>query len=81
MKYVEELETGDCFIFEDNHYLLTCDFKTNNDRLCFCLSSGLPKWFSGSTIIKMSPIYFLDANNNIVPLKESKKYDPDNNIS
>ena len=81
MIYIEELEPGDCFVIENNSYLLTCDFKANSDRLCFCLSDGLPKWFSGSTIVSTNPIYYLDVNNNIIPIKESKKYDPDNKIS
>lgn len=81
MQYIEELESGDAFISEDKLYLLTCDFKNNGDRLCFCLSTGLPKWFGPSTIIDINPIYFLDNNNNIVPVKESKKNAPPSNIS
>lgn len=81
MKYVEELEPGDCFIVEDKLYLLTCDFKSNGDRLCFCLSTGLPKWFGASTIVSVNPIYSLDTNNNIVPIKERKNNDQNINIS
>lgn len=81
MIYIEELEPGDVFVSEDTIYLLTCDFKSNNDRLCFCLSTGLPKWFGPSTIVSINPVYSLDNNNNIVPVKESKKHDPNSNIS
>lgn len=81
MQYIEELESGDVFLSEDKIYLLTCDFKNNGDRLCFCLTTGLPKWFGASTIVSINPIYSLDSNNNIIPVKETKKHDSPNNIS
>jgi hypothetical protein len=81
MEYIEELESGDVFVSEDKVYLLTCDFKSSGDRLCFCLKTGLPKWFGASTIVSINPVYSLDNNNNIVPVKESKKHDSSNNIS
>lgn len=81
MKYIEELESGDCFVSDDKFYLLTCDYKSNGKRLCFCLSNGLPQWFEASTIVNENPIYSLDANNNVMPIKESKKHDSLNNIS
>lgn len=81
MKYIEELEAGDCFKYNDNLYLLTCDHKNNGNRLCFCLLNGLPKWFEPSTIVDLNPVYSLDNNNNIVPTKESKKHDENTNIS
>lgn len=81
MKYIEELEAGDCFISDNKFYLLTCDHKASGSRLCFCLSNGLPQWFEPSTIVSENPVYSLDSNNNIVPIKESKKHDPLGDIS
>lgn len=81
MKYIEELEIGDCFIVDNITYLLTCDFKSNGEKLCFCLSTGLPKWFEPSIIVNLNPIYYLDENNAIIPVKETKKHDENNNIS
>lgn len=81
MKYIEELESGDCFVDDNKFYLLTCDHKANGKRLCYCLSNGLPQWFESSTIVSENPIYYLDPNNNVAPIKESKKHDPLNNIS
>lgn len=81
MKYIEELAPGDCFEENNSLYLVTCDYKSRGDKLCFCLSTGLPKWFGASTIVRINPIYSLDENNNIVPVKETKKHDSDNNIS
>jgi len=80
MKYIEELESGDSFILDNKCYLLTCDFKAGGERLCFCLSDGLPKWLEASTIISLNPIYYLDTANNIVPIKESKKHDQNSNF-
>lgn len=75
------MEAGDCFLVDHNIYILTCDLKANGNRLSFCLSNGLPKWFEASTIVEENPIYYLDNNNNIVPIKETKKNDSINNIS
>lgn len=80
MKYIEELDNGDAFIINDISYLLTCDFRSNGDRLCFCLSTGLPKWFQPSTIVSLNPIYYLGENNTIIPVKEVKKHEEDSNI-
>lgn len=81
MKYIEEMEAGDCFVSDNKFYLLTCDHKNNGNRLCFCLSTGLPQWFEPSTIVSENPIYSLDSDNNVVQIKESKKHDSTNNIS
>lgn len=81
MKYIEELEPGDCFILENKCYLLTCDFKSNDSRLCFCLADGLPKWFNANTIVSLNPIYYLDLNNDIIPIKERKNHASSFNIS
>jgi len=79
MKYIEELSPGECFVVNDKIFLLTCDFKSNGDRLCYDLSSGIPQWLSLNTIIDLEPIYRLDNNNNVIPIK---KYDSQNpNIS
>lgn len=81
MKYIEELIPGDVFILRGICYLVTCDFKSNGSRLCFCLSEGSPKWFMSDTIVDINPIYYLDTDNNIIPIKESKKDDKSYNIS
>lgn len=81
MKYIEELENGDSFTNDNKFYLLTCDHKANGQRLCYCLSTGLPQWFDPSTIVSDNPIYYLDSNNNVAPIKESKKHDPFSDVS
>jgi hypothetical protein len=79
MKYLEELETGECFRLNDSLFLLTCDFKSNGNRLCYSLNQGKPQWVAGNTIVNIDPIYTLNSDNNIVAVKT---YDKQNiNIS
>ena len=73
MKYIEELNSGDCFNYDNKSYLITSDFKKDNSKLCINLESGFPKWFLPEIIVKKIEIYTLDESNNIVPIKETKK--------
>ncbi len=73
MKYIEELNNGDCFLYNGQIFLLTSDFKKNGHKLAYCLSSGLPQWFSGNDMITLNPVYTTDEENNIVPIKETPK--------
>ena len=75
MKYIEELIVGDSFSYQSHMFLLTSDFKSNGDRLCYSLSNGLPHWFSDQTIVENAPIYTLDKDNNIIPIKITLKHD------
>lgn len=78
MKYLEELELGDTFSLEDKLYILTSDFKSNGQRLCYSLSDGYASWFKNQTIIDHTPIYILDKDNNTIPVKITKKIDVPN---
>ena len=73
MKYLEELDIGDCFSFSGNHFILTADFKKNGDKLAVCLSNGLSQWVGLSCIIDPIDIFTLDTENNIIAMKERKK--------
>jgi hypothetical protein len=75
MKYIEEINGGDCFEFGNNKYLLTSDFKKSGSKLAYNLTNGLAKWFDAQDIIEICPVYTLDSNNNIVPIKEYTKPD------
>lgn len=72
MKYIEELECGDTFSYKDMMYLLTSDFKSNGNKLCYSLSNGFPIWLSSETIVNHEPIYFVN-NSNIIPIKPVSK--------
>lgn len=73
MKYIEELNAGDSFQVDNNIYIITSDFKKNGDRNCIDLSSGSPRWISPNTIVDICPVYILDTENNITPVKPTKK--------
>ncbi len=75
MKYIEELSAGETFLSDNIMYLLSTDFKKNGSRLGFSLNSGFAKWFESDKIIEPQSIYFLDADNNIIPIKETPKND------
>lgn len=73
MKFIEEISAGDCFEFKNKQYLLTHDFKKNGNRLCYSLLDGTSIWLESNTIIELFPIYGLDNNNNVYPLKITQK--------
>lgn len=75
MKYLEEINPGDTFFMDNNPYILTTDFKKNGHRLCYSLESGFPKWLESKTIIEHHPVYYLDKDNNVVPVKIIEKSD------
>ena len=73
MKYIEELECGDTFTLKDKTYLITSDFRSNNQRLCYSLIDGFPSWIADNTIVDHTPIYILDKDNNTIPVKITQK--------
>ena len=75
MKYIEELSSGDCFEYSSKKFLLTSDFRKNGDRLAYSLYDGFASWLPANAMVEISPIYTLDANNNICPVKVSAKND------
>lgn len=73
MKYIEELVGGDCFIYNDVYYILTSDFKKNNERSAICFDNGFSNWFKPEILVNKINLYSLDESNNITPIKEHKK--------
>lgn len=73
MKYLEELSAGECFRLDESLFLVTCDFKSNGDRLCYSLDKGLPKWIKPNSIIHVDPIYTLNSDNAVVAVKNYDK--------
>lgn len=78
MKYIEEIETGDCFEYKNKFYLLTQDFKKNGDRLCIGLLDGFSNWMPQNTIVNPTDLFTMDKENNIIAIKERKKTDVSN---
>lgn len=72
-KYIEELNAGDSFLFQDEYWICGTDFKNNGYRNALSLKTGSPRWLSPETIIDPIQIYILDNNGTIIPVKETKK--------
>lgn len=70
---IEELSNGDCFEFHGSKYILTCDFKSNRQKLAIDLSSGSSRWLDTNTIVKKIAIFYMDSENLMVAIKETKK--------
>jgi hypothetical protein len=81
MKYIEELQYGDCFSFENKYFVLTTDFKRNGDKLAVCLSDGNLKWIKSNDIINNIDIFTLDKENNIIAIKEREKHAANTNTN
>lgn len=73
MKYIEELQAGDCCNIGNNLYIVTSDFKKNGTRLLIHLNTGFAKWVEGNTTCDIVPIFTVDTDNNVfIPIKEYK---------
>lgn len=76
MKFLEELTGGDCFKLDDLYFLLTRDYKSGKDidsRNCISIKDGSPRWIKTNTMVELVPIFTLDSNSNIIPIKETPK--------
>jgi hypothetical protein len=72
MKYLEELSPGDCFEFQNNNYVVLLDYKKSGQRCCAMLSNGSTRWLNPDAIVDISPIYTIDKDNNIIPIKPTE---------
>lgn len=75
MKYLEELTFGDCFKYNNHHYILSSDHKSNGKKMCLCLETGFSNWFNGDIITDITDLFTIDQNNNIIAIKERLKDD------
>lgn len=73
MKYLEELETGDCFHLNNGYYIVTTDFKKNGQKLCIDLKTGFGKWLKPDDSVENIDLFTFDNDSNIMPIKERKK--------
>ena len=73
MKYLEELQPGDCFQLQNSNYVILLDYKKNGNRCCANLTDGSTRWLKADCIVDICPIYILDEDNNIVSVKPTEK--------
>lgn len=72
-KYLEELNSGDCFELDSSIYLVTSDFKKNGDRMTVDTKTGYIRWFGGSSMVEQKDLYTLSSENNFAPLNPRQK--------
>lgn len=81
MNYIEELKCGDTFSYKEEKFVVTTDFKKNGSRLCTNLADGTQRWLEPSEIIGKFSVYYIDNDNNIIPLKKDSDDEKNINIS
>lgn len=72
MKYIEELKYGNLFTYNNNFFVLTSDFKVNNNKTqhrCISIVNGNFKWFNSDTIVEKPTLFYQDHENNLKELK------------
>lgn len=72
--YIEELNSGQCFILKDEKYIITCDYK-KDQKACINLENGTIRWFKFDTAVEPISIYIIDDNSNFMPVKEERVND------
>lgn len=71
--YLEELDNGDSFEYEDNKFVVTTDYKQDSSRLCICLKDGSSRWLASNCIVNKIQLFIMDKDNCIIAIKETKK--------
>ena len=71
-KFIEELESGDCFEIENKRFILTSDYKKNGDRLAIDAANGNSRWLKSDCHVFVLTLYTMDSENNFMPIKEIK---------
>lgn len=75
MKYLEELHNGDKFIYNNNCYLITSDYKNHKEdiqRLCINMHSGSPLWLINNTIVEQIFVFYQNKENTLIEIKNEK---------
>lgn len=79
MKYIEELKPGDLFDYQNQKFILTTDYKQKQDKKIhygsISLIDGSSRWLAADSMVKTIDLYYRDAENNILLLKEFQDHD------
>ena len=71
MKYIEELDAGEFFNLDSHKYIMSTDVKSSGKRMAISVQNGIIRWFAADTICTIQDIYYRDAENNILLVKDS----------
>mgnify|MGYP001178846825 FL=1 len=76
MKYIEEINPGDIFIWKTKRYVLSSDyrpFKQGKTRhMSISIENGTYKWFASDEPIEIAELFYRDKEGNILLVKEFK---------
>jgi hypothetical protein len=76
MKYLEELNSGDLFLWNNDKFILTTDFKKSKEdkskKMAINIHNGFIQWIIEDAIVEDLDLYYRDKDANIVALKERK---------
>lgn len=78
MKYIEELIPGNSFLYKNQYFIVTSDFKSNQQKLCYNIQSGHAMWFDPDSIVDDIQIYTMDDKNTIIPISKTPKLENEN---
>lgn len=73
MKYLEEMLPGDGIHINNEYFVVSSDYKANGDRMCVSLTTGFCRYLKSDAIVEASPLYSLDKETNIIPIKPTAK--------
>jgi hypothetical protein len=73
MKYLEEMLPGDGIYINSEYFVVSADYKSNGDRMCVSLTTGFCRYLKSDAIVEPSPLYSLDKETNIIPIKPTAK--------
>jgi len=80
MKYIEEIEPGQSFLYQDDNFLMTSDFKKSGDRLSISLTNGTSRWMGASETVDLVVLYTIDEESNLKHIRKEDANDPNKNI-
>jgi len=82
MKYIEEINPGDIFLWKQKRYILSADFrpfKNNKTRhMSISMDNGICKWFQSTEQVEILELYYRDKDGNILLVKEYEDKDAKN---
>jgi len=74
MKYIEEIKPGDIFIWKNQRYVLSADYRPYKNgvtrHMSVCITNGLCKWFQSNEVIDLLELFYRDKEGNILLVKE-----------
>jgi hypothetical protein len=72
-KYIEEMDNGECFMYNSDLYIITSDFRKNKnlyEKKCIAIKDGSCRWMSSNSIVDKIDLFYRDKDNNILLCKE-----------